>query len=153
MSEMWLPAPGYEGLYSVSDLGRVRSEAHPEQVLRPALNGSGYLAVGLRRDGERRTRKVHRLVAHAFHGPLPTGMQTRHLDGDRENNAASNLAYGTRSENMKDAVHHGTHNEARKTHCPSGHLYDEANTYAYKQAHGGTGRACRACRRQEGNQP
>lgn len=51
---------------------------------------------------------IHALVCEAFHGPRPTGLEVRHLDGDRHNNAASNLAWGTRSENHSDKHHHGT---------------------------------------------
>jgi hypothetical protein len=91
-------------------------------------------------------RTVHRVVAEAFHGPLPPEMQVRHLDGNRENNAPSNLAYGTRSENMQDQVRHGVHYMAGKTHCKRGHLFDEANTYR-----GAGKRDCRTCRRDATN--
>jgi hypothetical protein len=67
----------------------------------------------------------------------------RHLDGDMLNNWAANLRYGTRSENVFDAVAHGTQREARKTHCPRGHPYDAANT-AFKTT---GGRVCRQCKR------
>jgi hypothetical protein len=41
----------------------------------------------------------------------------------------SNLRYGTRSENIRDNVRHGTHNKSTRTHCPRGHLYSPENTY------------------------
>lgn len=60
-------------------------------------------------DGARRKNAtVHSLVAAAFLGPRPAGEDVRHLDGDPENNRASNLAYGTRTQNMADAREHGT---------------------------------------------
>jgi hypothetical protein len=83
-------------------------------------------------------------VAEAFHGPRPVGLEVRHLDGDSLNNAASNLRYGTRTENLLDAVEHGTHYNAKKTRCPQGHLYDETNTRVSTT----TGeRSCRTCAR------
>jgi phage FluMu protein Com len=63
--------------------------------------------------------KVHWLVARAFLGPRPDGMEIRHLDGDYQNCTASNLLYGTKSENALDAVQHGTHRETRKVRCPA----------------------------------
>ncbi len=52
---------------------------------------------------------VHRLMLEAFVGPCPPGMQCRHIDGNPANNRIENLAWGTRSENVMDAVRHGTH--------------------------------------------
>lgn len=74
--------------------------------LKPTLSGS-YHAVGV---GERRvTTHVHRLMAETWFGPAPfPGAVVRHLDGDRFNNRLSNLAWGTPTENMADAIAHGT---------------------------------------------
>ena len=64
---------------------------------------------------------VHRLVLAAFHGPCPEGMQARHLNGDKLDNRAENLAWGTPSENAADKIRHGTcqvgesHPQARLT--------------------------------------
>jgi hypothetical protein len=59
-------------------------------------------------DGKHLTRLVHRLVAAAFHGPQPfAGAEVRHLDGDPRNNRASNLAWGSKAENMLDMIRHG----------------------------------------------
>ena len=52
--------------------------------------------------------QVHRLIAEAFHGPCPDGMECRHLDGDRMNNRADNLCWGTRVQNARDRDRHGT---------------------------------------------
>lgn len=56
---------------------------------------------------ERQQRLVHRLVLEAFGGPCPDGMECRHLDGVRTNNAASNLCWGTRQDNADDRKRHG----------------------------------------------
>jgi len=75
--------------------------------LSPAPMSSGYLLVSLGR-GSRNKRTVHSLAASAFHGPCPSGMQCRHLDGNKVNNRADNLIWGTPQENAQDKRRHGT---------------------------------------------
>ena len=78
------------------------------KILRPIRMGE-YVGHQLRsQDGRRKSRYLHRLIAEAFHGPCPDGHQCRHLDGDRSNNAAANLAWGTPQENNADKAAHGT---------------------------------------------
>ena len=101
--EVWLDVVGYEGAYLVSDRGRVYSEL-TKRVLRPGLAANGYLTVALKR----RTYLVQHLVMRAFVGPRPCGHYVLHTDGDRRNNALSNLRYGTPTENAADAARHGT---------------------------------------------
>lgn len=102
--EEWRPVPGHEGYYEVSSLGRVRSIT----VLRPAPNPQGYLTVNVHAPSGRGNRTVHSLVAQAFIGPTPEHQEVRHLDGTRVNNTATNLAYGTRQQNVDDMLGHGT---------------------------------------------
>lgn len=142
VTERWLPVVDYEGLYEVSDLGRVCS-LRRGIILKPTLTKLGYLRVEPYANGKGRKVMVHCLVAVAFHGPCPPGLEVRHLDGDSQNNAASNLAYGTPSENCRDMVLHGTHHKARVTHCPALHEYTPANTYITPA---GT-RGCKECHR------
>lgn len=95
-----------------------------------------------------RTYRVHQLVARAFLGPQPPGHDVRHLDCDRENNALSNLAYGTKAQNMADSVAHGIAGQAAKTHCKRGHAFDETNTHWYRNPRSGRQqRICRSCTR------
>lgn len=120
MNEEWRSVVGYEGLYSVSIEGVVRSEsrrvAHPmggdvllpTRVLKQSRQGSGYWKVSLCRDGKQRTRSVHQLVAEAFIGPRPAGMEVAHDDGVKTNNSAHNLRYDTRAGNNRDKRRHGT---------------------------------------------
>lgn len=141
----WLPVPGYEGLYKVSDEGDVWSAPRPRArggLLKQFGDGHGYPAVTLTMNGVQKRFGVHQLVALAFIGPCPPGQEVRHLDGNPANRSASNLVYGTHGENMHDVIRHGTSATARKTHCPAGHPYDEVNTYV----HDGR-RWCRACAR------
>lgn len=142
-SEVWRQIPGYEGFYQVSSWGRVFSEPRRRTkggLLSIKVGKRGYPAVALVREGKQVTREVHTLVAAAFIGPRPPGMEVRHKDGDPLNPRAVNLVYGTRSENNRDAVMHGTNNQTAKTHCPQGHPYDEANTHHYRNR-----RYCKAC--------
>lgn len=68
----------------------------------------GYPAVSLHGDGGRKIRRVHSIVAEAFHGPCPEGHQCAHLDGNPRNNSASNLAWVTQAENEAHKRLHGT---------------------------------------------
>ena len=125
-SENWLPVVGYEGMYSVGDLGRVRSEVRivarsdggalsvRERILKVGRDGGGYLHVTLFAGSERKIRYVAHLVAAAFIGPRPHKYEVCHNDGDKTNNAASNLRYDTRTGNSADKVIHGTHNRGSR---------------------------------------
>lgn len=152
VNERWLAVPGYEGRYEVSDLGNVRSldriRSHGRRwrgrTLKPYPMPRGYLMVNLWLDNTQRIWLVHRLVLLVFVGPAPEGMEGLHRDGDNTNNNLSNLRWGTHSENQLDQVAHGTHVNASKDACPSGHEYTEANTYIYP---GRPHRGCRTCRR------
>jgi hypothetical protein len=151
VSEVWRSVPGYERTYEVSDMGQVRSQPRPRTrggVLRQKIGKRGYPAVSLVQDGRQVTQEVHRLVAAAFLGPRPVDADVRHLDGDRLRPHASNLAYGTRSENLADALRHGTHPTASRTHCPSRHEYTPENTRVIPSRP--TARYCRACEARRG---
>lgn len=114
-SEIWRPIQGYEGIYEVSDLGRIRrspdskptSRSGPGYVLKNVLNGHGYPNITLCRDGEQRSYGVHQLVCRAFHGPPPfERAEVAHGDGDRRNPRASNLRWATHAENGIDMQWH-----------------------------------------------
>lgn len=109
--EEWKPIPGYEGLYEVSNEGRVRSlNYHREGEVKGLKAGKArgdYLRVQLYKDGKGKNRPVHRLVYEAFNGPIPPGMQINHLDEVKTNNWLGNLEVCTPSEN----VNYGTRNE------------------------------------------
>lgn len=119
MIEQWRPIANYEGLYEVSDLGRVRScerrvkngtgdRRVRERVRKLGLDRNGYLCVVLYRDDKPKPCSVHRLVAEAFLGPCPKGMEVAHEDGVRSNASALNLSYKTPAENNEDKKRHGT---------------------------------------------
>lgn len=117
--ERWAPITGYEGLYSVSDHGRVRRETTATNRragwhIKPSVSKAlGYARVNLHRDGGQTTLYVHRLVAEAFIGPCPPDAEVNHRDGSKANNVASNLEYLTHAENGQHARDTGLANPAR----------------------------------------
>lgn len=110
--ERWLPVPGYEGFYEVSDLGRVRSLPHRDRrgifhhgiVRKPQRAGKGYMALGLSAHGVITARYVHHLVTLAFLGECPPGQEILHGDDNRANNRLDNLRYDTHRANQAEAV-------------------------------------------------
>lgn len=89
---------------------------------------------------------MHVLVCRAFHGAAPEGQEVRHLNGNPPDNRAINLAWGTRSQNMRDKQDHGTDHNANKTHCPQGHEYTAENIKYI-----GKSRGCRTCHARTSN--
>jgi hypothetical protein len=120
--EIWKDIPGFETKYQVSNMGRVRSldqiwvqtaasgrlHLHRKKglILRPGLNAQGYPTVVLGRKYGSAT--VHSLVAKAFLGIPAAWQQVRHLNNRRNDPRLENLCYGTRLDNLKDSVRHGT---------------------------------------------
>lgn len=116
MKEVWKDVPNWEGMYQVSDLGRVRSLDREDNrgykrrghLLQPGWRPTGYGIVSLYFEGVPTQRYVHALVLETFIGDCPPGKQVCHTDGDAANNRLSNLRYGTPKENCHDRVGHGT---------------------------------------------
>ncbi len=159
MTERWLPVPGHEGLYEVSDRGRVRSLGryvqlgHPgskprwqhERILRPGVTRGTYRTVRLSRNSIGKTFILHRLVLETFVGPAPDGTECCHNNGDASDNRLANLRWDTAKANMADQLAHGTHWSARKTHCKHGHEFTSGNTYHFINQAGNPRRMCKAC--------
>ena len=103
-SEVWKPVVGYEGLYEVSNIGRVRSinfhKSGKAKVMRPSLNTWGYLIVDLRKNNKRHSYAVHRLVALAFI-PNPDNLpEINHKNEIKYDNTVDNLEWCTRKYNI-----------------------------------------------------
>ena len=113
--EVWRDVKGYEGLYQVSNMGRVKSLGRKdrfgrvikERILEPAVTHNGYLRVGLHVDGKRKMLRVHRLVCEAFHENPDNKSEVNHVNEDKTDNRACNLEWSTRTENCN----HGSRNE------------------------------------------
>lgn len=151
-TEEWRPIPGYEGRYEVSDRGRVLSiprDRRPHRILRPkVMPKSGYRRVTLWNEGARTDVSVHRLVLITFVGPPPEGEQCRHLNGYPGDNRRVNLAWGTPSENQHDTVRHGTHRNARRTHCKNNHAFAEHGVLVTIPSRSKPFRRCVTCHRE-----
>lgn len=124
--EEWRDIKGYEGLYQVSSLGRVKSlcgydnrkrNKIKEKVLKNILQkqGKGYYFVTLWRGGEKAKRaSVHRLVANAFLENQDNKPCVNHIDGNTKNNRADNLEWCTYKENTEHAYNNGFFKESGK---------------------------------------
>ena len=115
IEEVWRDVKGYEGLYQVLNMGRVKSLGRKdrfgrvikERILEPAVTHNGYLRVGLHVDGKRKMLRVHRLVCEAFHENPDNKSEVNHVNENKTDNRACNLEWSTRTENCN----HGSRNE------------------------------------------
>lgn len=100
----WCEIPGTGGKYWASPDGSTRG---PQKLLTPTLTPKGYCIVKVPTTESKHIKFVHRLIAATFLGPRSEGMQVNHKDGDKTNNAVSNLEYVTCSENHLHAFRSG----------------------------------------------
>lgn len=117
MQEIWKDIKNYEGLYQISNLGRVKSlktwirqynnYVEKERLLKPCVNSVGYYIVVLYKDKHKKTFSLHRLIAQAFI-PNPNNYpQINHIDGNKKNFNINNLEWCTQSYNMIHAFKNG----------------------------------------------
>jgi hypothetical protein len=110
-SEEWRPMPGWEGIYSISDMGRHcrvgrASGATVGEILKPH-DGGKTLRITLRAPGRYETAGLARMVLRAFSGPPPfPDAVARHKDGDVFNNRIGNLEWGSQKKNKEDQRSH-----------------------------------------------
>lgn len=144
MEEVWKDVIGFEGLYKVSNLGRIRSLDKPVRsgnrynkntgvavkkgkVLKQADTGLGYLQVCLRKNNKNHSLYVHRIVWETFNGPIPEDMQVNHINEDKTDNRLENLNLMTPKENSN----WGTRNE-RVLKTKSTRVYSNPSYFSRK---------------------
>lgn len=108
----WRPVPEYEGIYEVSENGQIRRcvdkrNHRAGKILAQHLTHDGYCRLTLHKDCESRMFTIHVLVAAAFIGPRPSGLQVNHKDANKLHNNYLNLEYATGQENQQHASVHG----------------------------------------------
>lgn len=108
----WKSVRGYEGLYAVSDKGKIKSLSRVTEdgrhikpkMIKGGVYPNGYHFVCLRKNGKNKNKLVHRLVAEAFIDNPDNLPVVNHVDGEKGNNAADNLEWCTQGDNLKHAV-------------------------------------------------
>ena len=162
INEIWRPIKGYEGLYEVSNLGRIKSLKRlvkkwdgyrivPEKILTPRANNRGYLRINLCKDGITKTFSPHRLVAEAFI-PNPDNLPcVNHKDENPLNNVVSNLewctysynnSYGTRLERVRDKQINGKKSKPVLQYTIDGEFVREWPSAMDAERNGGFSSAC-----------
>ena len=115
MGEIWKDIKGYEGLYQVSNLGRVKSvdrtdgigRHKKEKVLKPSVGHNGYYFVRLYNNGVYANLRINRLVAEEFIPTNDDSLEVNHKNGVKTDNSVENLEWCSRSENMIHAFANG----------------------------------------------
>ena len=111
MKEIWKDIAGYEGLYQISNMGRVKSlknrSNHKWEIVIKQSIVMGYSAVCLCKESVEKNYKVHRLVANAFIENPDGKPQVNHKDGNKQNNNVYNLEWVTAKENTEHAFMNG----------------------------------------------
>ena len=124
--EIWKDIPGYENMYQVSDLGKVRSVdrviirrdgkkyTSKGKILKQNTDRYGYNYVNLRKDYNQKSFIIHNLVTSIFIGEKPKGYEVCHIDSNKKNNSIYNLRYDTKRENAIDHYRNGNKKENSK---------------------------------------
>lgn len=139
--EIWRSIDGYEGIYEVSNLGRVKSLKRVMMIFNPrygkevrrtirerilrirySVKGNLYGLVTIHdQDGRQDSPMIHRLVLNTFAGRCPLGLEACHNDGNRYNNKIDNLRWDTHSNNCQDRETHGTSGKGKHYNLGDNH--------------------------------
>jgi len=109
--EIWKPVVGYEGLYEVSNYGRIKSfHIYRDGFIRKSYtyNKYGHQQIKLAKKGIQKGKQLHLLVLEAFISPRPENKEGSHIDGNPTNNFIGNLTWETHEINMQRQVEHDT---------------------------------------------
>ena len=104
--EIFEPIIGYEGLYSISNKGRVKSHIS-NRILKPLLRKTGYLEICLYKNKRKKYYLLHRVVAEMFIKQVEGSNEINHIDGDKTNNCIENLEWSNRKQNLQHAYKNG----------------------------------------------
>lgn len=113
--EIWKTIKGFED-YSVSSIGRVKrnvgtsSRWYAGRIIKTGYDRKGYPRVKIRANKKSHTKLIHKLVAMAFIGDCPEGLQVNHKNGTKTDNRPENLEYVTMLENIRHAYANGLMN-------------------------------------------
>ena len=131
MKETWAQIKGFENIYEVSTLGRIRSLDRPQRVRGNGISmqkgtilkqwkQGNYMYCDLRKPGLKQKARIHVVVLETFVCKRPQGMIACHNNGDSTDNRLCNLRWGTHEDNAKDKILHGTHQYGES--CPKSKL-------------------------------
>ena len=170
MVEEWRDIKGYEGLYQVSSLGRVKSlnyrHTNREKILKYGKNNRGYLHVNLCKKGTIKSFQIHRLVAESFIFNPNNYKEVNHKDENKQNNRVDNLEwcdrkyninYGTRNKKLSESIKGSKHYKSRKVLCiTTGRRFNtikEAAEYYYIDSYINIIKCCKEKRKSAGKHP
>jgi len=157
MKEEWKDIPGYEGIYRISNFGRVKSlnynKTGKEKLLTPKKSFV-YDVVCLCFKGKHKYEFIHRLVAKTFIPNIQKKPQVNHKNGDKRDNNVENLEWVTPSENVKHSVRELKHNPRTWSSTPvrcveTGEVF-ETQSEAAKAYHTSQGAIGNSARRKSG---
>ena len=139
--------PGYDGYYA-DNLGNIYNAKGHKLIA--SVGSDGYLRLFPYRNGKRTNVSVHRLIALSFHGYPQDGCVVQHINGDKLDNRAENLKWGTPAENREDMIFHGTNSIPRFRRLTEQDVLDirqsEKSNYALAAEYGVTASTIRHAR-------